>query len=307
MKTKLFFFTVLILIQINTFAQSEKIVVNDLEGFLNAIKSNVIIEITRDLYFDQELSNYVGAGDYYEIDTIDNEFLFRVNNIREYGIIIKNVDNLTIIGKTTQHTKLISDYKSRDVLTFIKCTNITISNIEAGHKLETECDGDVFVFNNSSDISLIDCKLFGSGAIGLELYNVKYISCNNIEIYDCSLHIMSITNTKDLTFTNCKFYDNKKIRSLFEFSNSSIINFNNCTIENNSVHETWNKGNGYLFQVNENCHNIKLKNCIIKDNIVNHISIQKDNIELINSPLTNNKIKIEKYCPPSKNDYLDDI
>lgn len=257
------------------------------------------IEVTRNLYFDKELADFIGQGDYYEIDTTSNSFYRRVNGKEEYGIVIKNVSNLTIVGKTKEKTKLICEFTRRTVLLFIKCKTIKISNIYAEHAPESEpCQGDVFSFDNSSDIIIENCSLLGSGSIGLALLDTKYVNCKNLLISDCTHSIVSMYNTKEVSFTNCKFKDNKKINSMIDFYNVYDVTFNSCSILDNSIHDS--EPLSYLFYMdgnsnNGNNRNILFKNCIIKNNKVRHISRKRSDFKLINTSLQYQRTDEEKY------------
>lgn len=291
---------VLFFTTINIFAQSEKIYVSDLKSFLEAIKSDVEIIVTKNIYFDQELLKYLGKSSYYEIDTSDNSFLTEIKNSIQYGLIIKNVNNLTIRNQDTINqkniVKLLTVYDYRNVIEFKNCNYINLNNLYFGHSVKNTqfCVGDVLVLTECQNVNIRNCNLFGSGATGISSNLSKYINCYNTIIHDCSYSAIWLDGTRDFSLNNCIIKDNKTVAYLFYLGSSTDIYFNNCEIYDNS--ESNLEGNSYLFDAC-NSNTIIVENCIIKNNSVPYITQNNEIIKFINSPLTNN--------PPNKGDYFD--
>lgn len=170
-------------------------------------------------------------------------------NPKAYGMsgeIIKSVSNLTITGITNGNKKYIdfnvSDSKS--ILRFVDCKKVQISNLNIGFsKIKDDNEG-VISFDNCSDITVNNCKLFGNGESfsGMLLKNVKKLIFSNSVIDSSSYTPLKINLSENIEFTNCtlKGYTIELDNDLIDIPNKKL-SFKNCNLFGKSgIRSTWN-------------------------------------------------------------------
>ncbi len=173
------------------------------------------------------------------------------------GLMIADVKNLKLVGE--KGVRILSEDIYLDVLSFKDVQDVQISNIIAGHlTVENDgCAGGVFRFEESKNITVANCDLFGCGAEGFSLWNVDTFNFVNSVIRDCSLRIMTIDNSKNIIIKNsilknCRFYE------LIYLYQSDNVKFISCEIIDN-------ESDNYIFY-NEESKNIELSKCKIVKN-----------------------------------------
>ncbi len=117
-----------------------------------------------------------------------------------YQIKIKNINNLNLKGIGSKRPKILVDPKYGYVFQFINAININIQYLNMGHTESGFCTGGVLRFENSRSIDIEDSILFGSGTEGITLNNVQQLNFRYSVIKECSYYIMTIQNSKDITF-----------------------------------------------------------------------------------------------------------
>ena len=124
--------------------------------------------------------------------------------------MIYEVSNLTIRGSGEDRTAnvLSSVPRYSNVLCFQHCSNIHVVGLTAGHTVEPgSCTGGVLYFENSQDILIENCGLFGCGTLGVIGYSSKNMQIVNNEIYECSLGGVEFTNCDDVNVDGNTFRD----------------------------------------------------------------------------------------------------
>jgi hypothetical protein len=148
------------------------------------------------------------------------------------GVFITGVKNLTIRGMGSQgRPQILTSEAYAFVLNFVRCEDITIENITAGHIPEGECMGGVFRFMDSSRIKISDSGMFGCGTTGLYLYNVYDLQAENSSIYECNISIMEVYSSQAISFTHCVFEENRGATMVH--AENSDLSINNSTFHNN--------------------------------------------------------------------------
>jgi hypothetical protein len=173
--------------------EEQKIVVYNVNDLLSSIGSNKTIQI--------KAGDYIVSG--IDLDKINNPYV----KMHEWsGLMIADVKNLKLVGE--KGVRILSEDIYLDVLSFKDVQDVQISNIIAGHlTVENDgCAGGVFRFEESKNITVANCDLFGCGAEGFSLWNVDTFNFVNSVIRDCSLRIMTIDNSKikKLSTINCQ-------------------------------------------------------------------------------------------------------
>lgn len=257
----------------------EKVTVSTARDFVDAISSNKIIEIS-------ENSNLIlsdlpagESGKYYKLNDVEDG---------KSELVIMNVSNLTIKGLGTNKVKITTKPEYGEVLIFENCNNITIENIYAGHgPRKGLCSGGVFCFNNSKNIVINNCTMYGCGTCGIDGENVTGLKCNNSEIKGCSYGIVGLIKYNNVEFNDCKFYDNVGIGDLFYISNCMNVKVTGCTIENNTEAD-----GEFSSLINaEKCISVVFKNCRIENNATQYLGKLSNSFTLENSTLDNNDFK----------------
>ena len=241
-------------------SQGSDIVVHNALEFLMAIKDNrtITIDSKDTIYLSPailalkengfcEEAGIVVLEDAFE-DT-DNEGLLFYNNFDGVGVAISGISNLTITSK--KNAIVVSSPRYDDVLKFVRCENIKLSNLVLGHTFEGSCLDGVVSFIKSSSISLKNCELYGCGTEGIIISDSHDIDCNNVIIRDCSYYIMHIEQSNNVHFTDCSFYNNREYEQINIDGSCNEIIFDKCIIKDNQ---------GPLFDVESD---ILMRNCTI--------------------------------------------
>ena len=231
------------------------IVVSNLAEFLAAIKPGATVVIkSSGLNLTQGAYESRVANAKYPYARIDWAY-------GEPRVIIQNVNNLVIRSEEGKKAELISEQPDEYVLNFVNCSNVTIENIIAGHDVPGYCTGGVFSIENSRDIKIIGCSLYGCGTEGLYLSDVMRLTMSHSEIYECTYGLMTIYDCDDMKFEYCSFSDTGEF-DLITIARSNNITFNYCEFMDNF---TWDSDYS-IFTANRESSNIKVKNSYFINN-----------------------------------------
>ena len=212
--------------------------VKTVDEFLAAIAPNTVIELAEGNYDLSTASNYDEKTNskYYswEHDTDENG--------KSAELIIHDIDCLTIRGAGIGNTTIEAAPRFVNVINFSKCSNITISNLTAGHtKGQGVCTGGVLLVMDSSDFTVDSCGLFGCGTIGVHGINSKKINVTNCDIYECSVSAINVGDCEDVLVSGCDIHDHGKkddlyiAECLFESYESSNFTICNCKVHDNKT------------------------------------------------------------------------
>ena len=222
-KSYLLLFTIIILSQGFQAHAQKTINVSKIDDFIKAIAPNKVIKLKSDKFILSNINR-----------NITNSYV----NIRPIGnglqLEIKGVSNLRIEGASTRKSKIISNNQFAGVLLFDNCDNITIDNVEIGHAPTTSLTGEgaALEFKNSKKITLNNSLFFGNNAQGLVLRNCSESRFENITIQGCTKGILSIHNSNQVEFSNCRFTNNQQY-DLINVFDTEKVSFNNCLIDFN--------------------------------------------------------------------------
>ncbi|HYF74952.1 MAG TPA: right-handed parallel beta-helix repeat-containing protein, partial [Candidatus Nitrosocosmicus sp.] len=131
----------------------------------------------------------------------------------------------------------------------------TLRNLKMGHTItlnEYDCNAGVLHINGSTNISISNCIFYGCGSMGITSYNSSSLKMDNSVIEKCNLRIMSLYESEDFTFTNCKFRETRHL-DMFNLFYAKNITFDNCEIRDNT------SDYGSLFELSSSA-NIKVMN-----------------------------------------------
>ena len=171
------------------------------DELLEAIAPNTEIILDEALY---DFSTAAGYGEtageyYYWEETFDGPEL-----------VISDVDNLVIRsedGDVKAHT-LTAVPRYANVLSFKRCSNISLSGFTAGHTVEPgSCIGGVLKFTDSDRIQVDNCGLYGCGILGVQTEFCGDVTVSNCDIYECSMGGISMYCTEYIVIEKCTFRD----------------------------------------------------------------------------------------------------
>ena len=140
--------------------------VSNVDELLEAIAPDTVIEIASGEYDLSTASNYGSDthSAYYSWNGVWSE-----EGQTNAELVIGNVDGLTLRGEGLGKTVISAVPRYANVIKFIGCRNLTVSNLTAGHTEEPgQCAGGVLRLESCSDVSVNGCGLFGCGTIGVD-------------------------------------------------------------------------------------------------------------------------------------------
>lgn len=178
-----------------------EVVVSTVDELIAAIASDTEI-VLKDGTYDLSTAKDYGTGwsDYY----------YWSEEFDGPALVISGVDNLVIRSESGDVTKCTISAVPRyaDVLKFKSCTNITVSGFTAGHTVEPGyCTGGVLYFQDSDNIHVTNCGLYGCGILGVQAELCSAITVTRCEIYECSYGGIHMGNTSGIKIEDCSFRD----------------------------------------------------------------------------------------------------
>lgn len=240
-------------------AAPKRILVNTAEEFINALGSNREIVVCNEegYLLTPVVCNMIDQGKLKEFD--------RSSRAKQEGVlyeldfdgpqlILSGFKNLTIRSNSDERVSIEVTPRYVNVLTFISCENIELTNLYLGHTEEGYCSNGVVGFDDCHNVKITNCGLFGCGTEGVELRQCENFTMTSSEIFHCSYHIMHIYGSKNCQFINCAFYNNKEYEQVCVDSSSENVLYDHCVF-------TKNKGTLFNFANNKQ---VKLRRCIIQ-------------------------------------------
>ena len=209
----------------------KQIVVHNVEEFFDALGSNreviidenVVIDITEGLNDDNFTSkpNRLEAG--YLMDEVDadREAIVSVSVTDGRQLVLNNMKHLAIRGR--KGAMLYAEPRYSFVLSLSFCDDIVIDNLILGHSFEGYCDGGVINVENSQNVIINRCDLFGCGTYGLCTRRAEYVTLMNSFIRHCTYGITDLNDSKHLSFYNCDIFANKEFSLFNSWGNEDMI------------------------------------------------------------------------------------
>ena len=221
--------------------EPKTIAVSTAEELVDAIGSNTVIVLSNGVYNLSEIhQGAYSTGEKSWEDVYDGKELW-----------IENVHNLTIKGESAG-CEIVTDPRGANVLSFYKCTGITLENITAGHTLRTgSCEGGVFHFEDCSDIRLTNTHMFGCGTMGLGLFSVSGAKVEDSSVYECTERLLYIWDSDRVSFANCIFRDAEFLLEGVTIYDAENITFDHCEFINIRLEDLGMDMVNSLFDVEE--------------------------------------------------------
>jgi WD40 repeat protein len=152
-------------------------------------------------------------------------------------IVFHDLADLTLRGDGKSSTIIVTEHRTAGVLSFERVDGLRLENLELRHAAgERDCLGGVLSLVEVSRVIIDGCQLLGSGSEGLTLRKVEKMRFVNSAIRQCSAAIMTVFDSKDLTFENSRMEDNGALYDpAFRFDHSAQIRFQNVIIAGNTA------------------------------------------------------------------------
>lgn len=247
--------------------------VSTAEELLEAFAPNVIIQLQAGKYDLSLLAETMAKGEYYSYEPVYDGL----------ELVVKDINNLTIKGKGAE---IVTQPAYGNVFVFKNCNNIILEDFTAGHSPEKGgCVGGVLKFIDVPNVSINNCNLYGSGIEGITAENVANLACKNVDIYECTYGLMTLTNVGKASFEKCTFRDSEQY-DLINITNGGKIVFKNCKITNNKTGDAMNYA---LFNV-QNTASVVVESCTIENNTVQVFAKDAKSVTLKNTTLNKNRI-----------------
>jgi beta-lactamase regulating signal transducer with metallopeptidase domain len=219
--------------------------VKTVDEFLAAIAPHTVIELDEGVYDLSTASDYGKASksDYYSwnLEGMDD------GNDIDAELMIYNVKDLTIRGAGIDKTTIVAVPRYANVIYFSGCTEITVSNLTAGHtKAPGFCSGGVINVEGSDDINIDSCGLYGCGTIGVKGSGCTRLNVMNCDIYECSDGAVQIMYSEEVLVSGCDIRDIGTREGaydafdLFDVTGGTGFTVYNCKVYDNKVQKLLN-------------------------------------------------------------------
>ena len=208
------------------------------EAFIEALGPDRIIELAPGRYM---LSDGYG---------IDNPAIRWV--AVDGGMELRIVDSygLTIRG---QGAELVADTPYAHTLSFHGGADLVLEGLTLGHQVSGPCSAGVLGLVDMQDVRIVDCDLYGSGSIGMEISGSTEVEVSGGTIRECTAGAVWIEDSESVLFDAVSISRNEGSWPLLGVYNSSGVYFSQCSINDNRGTEFLFYGEGTLDWVFEYC------------------------------------------------------
>lgn len=182
-------------------AEDGSIHVSTVDEFLAAIAPNTSIYLEDGVYDLSTASNYGGYGNEY--------YMWKDTMVDGPQLVICNLRGLSITGGGLDKVSIIAQPRYAEVLAFDNCQDIKLSGFTAGHAQEPgTCVGGVLYFNETDNVEVAECSLYGCGVWGVTAISCKDLAVSYTEIYDCSNGDINLRDCNNVSFEKCDIHHN---------------------------------------------------------------------------------------------------
>ena len=124
------------------------------------------------------------------------------------GLVIRNVQNLKLVGASPIMVSIVAQPRYADVLGFENCANIRLEGFTAGHTDGvSDCAGGVLNFMGTDGVEIENCSLYGCGVLGVSGSNCNNIDVRFTEIHHCSYGAFSFDGCRGVNIDKCNIHD----------------------------------------------------------------------------------------------------
>ncbi len=181
----------------------------------------------------------------------------------EYGYTVTGVSNLAIEAEEGAEVSVVTENPRVPVLNFEYCSGIYLKGLTCGHEVEPgHCSGSVVSAFRTKDLTVEDCRLYGSGTYGLDIYECEDTAMKSTDIYQCTEGIVHLSDAWHTEISECRFYGNLGY-AMFIFSASYDV-----LVEATEIYENQIVDSAYYPMAIEctDSEGIVFRSCAFRDN-----------------------------------------
>lgn len=215
---------------------ADAIHVSTVDEFLAALAPNSTIYLEAGTY---DLSTAANYGEDSHSSYYSWEQVYSSGDETCAELVIHQLHGLTICGAGMGKTTIAAVPRYANVLRFVGCTNLVVSDLTAGHTTEPGyCRGGVLRLESCANASVVACGLYGCGTIGVDAVETNGLSVSDCDIYECSYNAVSLMQCRDVLVDDCDVHDHgvregqASALALFSASNSDHV-----VIHDNRIHD----------------------------------------------------------------------
>jgi hypothetical protein len=156
---------------------------------------------------------------------------------------ILDASNLTIRG---QGAELVATTPYARTLSFQGGSGLVLEGLTLGHEVSGPCSAGVLGLFDIQDVRIIDCDLYGSGSIGIEISGSRGIEVKGGTIRECTAGAVWIEASESILFDAVSVERNEGSWPLLGVYNSKAVYFSGCSFSDNRGSEFLHYGEGTL-------------------------------------------------------------
>ena len=156
-----------------------------------------------------------------------------------YELIVSGATGLTLQGAGMDETRLLAQDRYANVLHFVGCGQLTVSQLTAGHDpAPGYCSGGVLRLEHCNGVAVEGCGLFGCGIVGIDAVDCSGVAVTASRIYECSDSAVSAESCRNVTVQDCEIDHNGwkndyPASCLFQSNGGDGFTVDRCRIHDN--------------------------------------------------------------------------
>ena len=218
---------------------AEAVHVKNVDEFLAAIRPNTTIYLEAGEYDLSAASNY---GAQTESPYYSWQQVWSGDSKTNAELVISRLDGLTIQGAGMDETTIAAVPRYANVIRFVGCTNLNLSDLTAGHTTEPGfCSGGVLRLENCQNINIAACGLYGCGTIGVDALDCNDLIITASRIYECSYNAVALSQCRNVRVEDCDINSHgirpgeSEAMMLFAADYSDNFIVHGCSIHDNAT------------------------------------------------------------------------
>jgi hypothetical protein len=207
----------------------------------------------------------------------DFPFLARERVHDGIQLIIKDLENLTLVNAQGARPHVYVAPAYAFPLMFRNCSNVTIEGMRVGHfPQEGSCLGGVIALHGCQNVQIVDTELYGCGTVGIEIVDGDSICVEGCVIEKCNTGFAMIDKTTNVSIRETIMRDNAVVDGIVMIDADSVT-ISGCTFERNV---SWDPGSeGRLIETNGSP-NVVIENSSFAENGLRFDLDQEPNVRL---------------------------
>jgi hypothetical protein len=171
----------------------------------------------------------------YDMSAIAYGQVFGAYRDYQVALAIIGVEKLALRAEEGAKVVIVTNDRFSEVIYLRACADVTLRGITVGHTVkspEYECEASVVLFEGCTDITVENCYFYGCGSVGIIMLDCVSASIKDTTITDCSLRGVELLRSTDISFTGCKYIDNRAYADVILVDGGSVV-FTGCEISGN--------------------------------------------------------------------------